>query len=188
MASDMHRGSDTERTIVKLKICLIGDPEVGKSSLVRRYVEDQFDNEYLKTVGAKVAKKSVVIPWNGTRVEVNMMLWDIAGERGFDSVLRREYLFGTQGVLAVCDATDRQSVTGVGDWVAAVRELVGDVPVQIVVNKSDVNGSPEPEWPVEGQLIHVSAKTGDNVERAFYELAKAIVLERIAMTEAQVER
>lgn len=187
-----RRGRETlDEMVVKLKICLVGDPAVGKTSLVRRYVKDQFDDDYLKTVGAKIAKKTLTIPWNGTEIRVDMILWDIAGLGGRDSVLRRDYLVGTQGVLAVCDATDDKTVSGVADWVEAIRELAGDVPVQIVINKADACDSDSPGISVnlDGSVscIRASAKTGSNVERAFYDLARIIVLERMAQKIASLE-
>lgn len=187
------RGRDTpENLIIKLKICLVGDPAVGKTSLVRRYVKDQFDDEYLKTVGAKIAKKTLVIPWNGAEIRVDMILWDIAGMRGKDSILKRDYLYGTQGVLAVCDATDDKTIASVGDWIAVVKDLVGDVPIQVVINKSEIeSATPEPGWSVLSDgtsCIRASAKTGDNVERAFYDLAKRVVTERMAARAVSVER
>ncbi|MFQ6128552.1 MAG: Rab family GTPase [Thermoplasmata archaeon] len=172
--------------VVKLKICLVGDPAVGKTSLIRRYVKDQFNDEYLKTVGAKIAKKTLTIPLNGTEIRVDMILWDIAGMGGKDSILRRDYLYGTQGVLAVCDATDSKTISGLGDWIEAVRKLAGDVPIRIVINKTDMDDGALEEEPRTfpsadsgTSCIRTSAKTGDNVERAFYDLAKSIVLDKI---------
>ncbi len=186
------RGRDTpDAMVVKLKICLVGDSAVGKTSLVRRYVKDQFDDDYLKTVGAKIAKKTLIIPWNGTEIRVDMILWDLAGIGGRESVLGRGYLAGTQGVLAVCDATDDRTMSGVTDWIQTVRELVGDVPVQIVINKADARDADAPglSLNVDGSIscIRVSAKTGSNVEKAFYDLAKNIVLEGIAQRMATEE-
>jgi small GTP-binding protein len=183
------RGRETPNaTVVKLKICLVGDSAVGKTSLVHRYVRDQFNDDYLKSFGAKVAKKTLMIPWNGSEVQVDMILWDVAGAGGLESVLKRDYLAGTQGVLIVCDATDSKTLYGMTDWIEAVRKLTGDVPVQIVINKSDACDeeaaglSLSPDGSI--SCIRVSARTGNNVERAFYELASRIVLERMEKTMA----
>jgi GTPase SAR1 family protein len=146
-------------------------------------VKDQFDDDYLKSFGAKIAKKTLRIPWNGSEIRVDMILWDIAGVGGVESVLQKDYLLGTQGVLAVCDATDSKTLHGMTDWVEAVRKLTGEVPVQIVINKSDACGdTPGLSLSSDGSItcIRASAKTGSNVEKAFFELARKVVRERMA--------
>src|SRR3972149_6589742 len=90
---------------VKAKICLVGDVAVGKTSLIKRFVHDQFEDRYISTLGAKVSKKEIVIQGNGAAVDVDMTIWDIMGEKGFRELLKEAYFHGAQGVLAVCDVT-----------------------------------------------------------------------------------
>ena len=76
---------------VKKKICLLGSFAVGKTSLVRRFVYDLFDDKYITTIGVKVSRKTIVASRNGDVVELTMMLWDLAGSEEFDRV-RTSYL------------------------------------------------------------------------------------------------
>src|SRR6059036_2452902 len=107
------------RPRVKLKVCLVGDSGVGKSSLIRRYVLDLFDDIYLQTLGAKVTKKSLVLPvfQKGPLVEVVMTIWDVMGNAGFQELLKQSYFYGCQGVLAVADVTDRTTLEGLDGWI-----------------------------------------------------------------------
>jgi GTPase SAR1 family protein len=65
------------------KVCLIGDPGVGKTSLIHRYVLDLFDDSYLTTIGAKVTKKMVGLDVADCdlHVNLNLMIWDVAGKK-----------------------------------------------------------------------------------------------------------
>ncbi len=69
--------------VLKAKICLIGEAAVGKTSLIRRYVEDAFDDKYISTLGAKVSKKELVLDSPSGPLNVDMTIWDIMGEKGF---------------------------------------------------------------------------------------------------------
>src|SRR5439155_20101051 len=92
---------------LKAKVCLVGDVAVGKTSLIKRFVQDQFDDRYISTVGTKVTKKSVDVDWTGAAATLDMMVWDIMGERGSRAQVRDAYFDGAQGVIAVCDRRRR---------------------------------------------------------------------------------
>src|SRR6516165_782855 len=115
------------------KICMIGGFSVGKTSLVKRYVESIFSETYLTTVGVKIDKKSVDL---ADRI-VNLILWDIAGEDD-TSALRMSYLRGSAGYVLVADGT-RPSTLEVA---LSLRERVeadcGPLPFVLLLNKSDL--------------------------------------------------
>src|SRR5256886_8679432 len=75
---------------LKAKVCLVGDVAVGKTSLIKRFVQDEFDDRYIATVGTKVTKKTVDVRWRGAPASLDMMVWDIMGEKGFRALLRSE--------------------------------------------------------------------------------------------------
>ncbi len=170
---------------VKVKLCLVGDSGVGKTSLVRRYVLDMFDDGYIQTLGAKVTKKTVGLPvFNpGAPIEVVMTIWDVMGNAGFRELLKESYFFGCQGILAVSDVTQRVSLEDLDGWIDRAWDVAGDVPVHILVNKVDLE---EPAAVDEDRVrafseayaspyLFTSAKRGDNVGKAFDDLARRIV-------------
>ena len=93
------------------KVCLLGEFAVGKTSLVRRFVQNFFDDRYISTVGVKVSRKTMSFPRAGEVVELTMMIWDLAGSEEFDRV-RASYLRGTAGALLVCDLTRPETLHG----------------------------------------------------------------------------
>jgi len=170
---------------VKVKLCLVGDSGVGKTSLIRRYVLDMFDDLYIQTLGAKVTKKTIMLPvYNpGPPLEVVITIWDVMGNAGFRELLKESYFYGCQGILAVADVTQRATLEDLDGWIDRAWDVAGDVPVHILVNKVDIEeghavapdrvkafseayGSP---------YLFTSAKRGDNVGRAFDDLARRIV-------------
>ncbi|MFQ5909861.1 MAG: Rab family GTPase [Thermoplasmata archaeon] len=168
---------------IKIKICLVGDKKVGKSSLIRRYVLDQFDDDYLRTMGSKVSKKTITVdhPKDGREVQVDMTIWDIMGNKGLANLLMPSYLHGAQGIIAVCDVTRKSTLEGLEEWIGEGLKIAGDVPVRILVNKADMHDQFEfKREEVEGSapmgsITFASARTGDNVEEAFHELALGIL-------------
>ena len=63
------------------KVVLLGDSAVGKTSLIRRFVYDEYDDGYISTIGAKVSKKEVEVEYDGTDYKVMLMIWDIIGSQ-----------------------------------------------------------------------------------------------------------
>lgn len=163
--------------MLQKKVCMLGSFSVGKSSLVRRFVESMFDEQYHTTIGVKVDKK--VVHANGE--DLTLVLWDIYGEDAFQ-IMRMSYLRGMHGYLLVVDGTRRQSLDDALALSGRVVSEIGKVPAVLVLNKFDLTDQWEIEPAQEAQLIaagwtlkHTSAKTGDAVEDAFSHLAQAML-------------
>ena len=175
--------SETHR--VMAKVVLVGDKAVGKTSLIRRYVLDEFDDRYLTTLGAKVTKKvePVRVPEKGLDASVEMNVWDIMGQVGFRELLKEAYFHGARGVLAVVDLTRKSSFEGIAAWIKAVNDVTGTIPAVLLGNKKDLTAQAAvtpAQIAATGSALGcptflTSAKTGENVEAAFRSLANQIV-------------
>jgi small GTP-binding protein len=166
---------------LRSKVCLIGDAAVGKTSLVRRFVRDEFSDAYLTTLGTKVSKKSVDLPPGPVPepVHVDMAIWDIMGQPGFLNLLREAYFTGASAVFAIVDPTRRDTLDHLDAWVRNVWQVAGRVPVVIAVNKSDLTEVRVSLAEVQAiapayaaTVLPTSAKTGANVEAAFRQVAE----------------
>jgi len=178
------RKKEGEEYVAKLKIGLVGDSRVGKTRLIRRFVLDQCDDRYIRTIGAKVSKKEILLPLSKKkRMRVDMMIWDVMGKKITAELYMQSQFKGMQGILAVCDVTRNESLSSVDDWTSSVFHVAGNVPVHILVNKMDLEDQFEIE---ESDVVErskslgspftfTSAKTGENVERGFFELAQTIL-------------
>ena len=169
---------------LKSKICLVGDGGVGKTSLIRRYTLNVFDESYQRTLGTTVSKRVVEfdLPARDLRITMDMLLWDIMGQKGFRELLKDAYFYGARGILAVADVTRRETLLGLDDWIEGIEKIAGDVPIFIVANKGDLEGEtaygereirPVAEAYGCGFLI-TSARTGSNVEDAFLRLGERV--------------
>src|SRR6184192_1851458 len=128
------------REPMKSKVVLLGDGGVGKTSLVRRFVVDQYSDDYITTVGTKVSKRSVSIGSPLAEVEMVMQIWDVLGQKGYSGV-QETAIKGAQGVLLVYDATNDESRRALEDyWIPAVWRLAGRIPTVFAGNKSDLVG------------------------------------------------
>lgn len=162
------------------KICMCGDPSVGKTSLVRKFVTGKYDEDYVSTLGTVVKKKSVYSKETDTLV--NLIIWDISGQTKFKRIHASAFADST-GALAVCDLTRPETADHLQDWLASVTEYAKrEVPVMILTNKSDLAIDNEDHAAMaEGaakalghQMFRTSAKTGEHVDDAFTALATAI--------------
>jgi small GTP-binding protein len=161
------------RVLPQRKICLLGAFAVGKTSLVRRFVEGIFRDRYTTTIGVRMYRKQVEA---GAR-PLNLIIWDVAGEDEFQQV-NANYLRGASGYLLVADGTRRATIETARLIRQRMDEKVGAVPFVFVVNKSDLTE----EWEIDQatldelardgwQIIRSSARSGDGVEEAFAALA-----------------
>lgn len=163
------------RTIQK-KVCLLGDFAVGKTSLIRRYVEGRFDDKYLTTVGVVVSRKAII----RDDLALHLLIWDLAGGRDFS---QSGYLLGVSGALIVCDLTRASTLATFQGYAAQLRAVNPRISIVLLANKSDVSEesdiSEEQLLSVADQLnspvLLTSAKTGENVERAFATLADLLM-------------
>ncbi len=176
------QGLSSPEKHIKSKICLVGEVGVGKTSLVKRFVLDTFDDRYVATVGTKVTKKTVPVLWRGGPAMMDLMVWDIMGEKGFRALLKEAYFEGCQGVIAVCDVTRKDSLYDLNNWTQLTMRQVGRVPMVFLGNKMDLQDRVAVTSEELARLggIHASpfylssAKTGQNVEGAFRAVATAI--------------
>ena len=156
---------------------MVGTFAVGKTSLVRQFVESVYSEKYHTTVGVKVDKKIVTVAEN----EVTLVLWDIEGAAAGHE-LRQSYLRGAAGYLVVADGTRPDTVTAAVDLQARTEVTIGKKPFLLLLNKVDL----EQHWRVDEEklarlkaanwlMTTTSAKTGQGVEKAFATLAQRMM-------------
>ncbi len=163
-------------TVFEKKICMMGAPGVGKTSLVRRFVDSVFSDKYLSTIGVKIDRKSVDIGPD----TLNLMLWDLQGEERYQWV-RLQYLRGAAGYILVADGTRADTLEiaiGLQENAAGREE---QLPFILCLNKADLWGQwaisqTQQDWLREKgwAVFQTSARTGDGVEDAFQTLASRL--------------
>ncbi len=164
------------------KVCMLGDFAVGKTSLMRRFVEGVFEDTYLSTIGVKVDRKIVTAPYNDSTTKLTIMLWDLAGSEKF-SQMRSNYLRGAAGAILVCDLTRGETLDNLQTYVADLKQASPKTQIILAANKCDLV---EARQITAAQLEAVaaalqvsfyltSAKTGDAVETAFHHLGQLML-------------
>jgi small GTP-binding protein len=168
--------------MLQKKICMLGSFSVGKTSLVRRFVESIFSDAYQTSIGVKIDKKVV----RSGNEDVTLVLWDIHGEDVYQKI-RMSYLRGMSAYLLVADGTRRQTLDDALALNERVVEEAGKVPAILVINKSDlaekweIDAARESELTAAGwTIIRTSAKTGDSVEEVFSKLTAAMLAAMLA--------
>lgn len=165
------------------KLLLVGEPEVGKTSLIKRYVDDFFKEGYQITLGVDFLSKTVNMkdPKTGEDTELTFQIWDVAGQSGFTN-FRHLYLKKAHGVFLVFDLT-RQDMTyeKLDRWREDIQEQSPGAKIMVIGNKEDV----EEKLPAEEKEIlkrfhaqdffTTSAKTGSRVQEAFVKMAHLIL-------------
>lgn len=164
------------------KVCLLGDFAVGKTSLVRRFVEGRFEDKYLSTIGVKVDRKVLHLPGPGRAAILSLMLWDLAGGPEF-APIAPSYYRGASGAILVCDLTRPDTLDGIGRYAAAFLAACPTARLVLAANKTDL----ETERVLDDEALAkvasahgapiflTSAKTGAQVEALFEELGRLLV-------------
>ncbi|NCP65091.1 MAG: GTP-binding protein [Paraglaciecola sp.] len=162
--------------MIQKKICLLGATGVGKTSLVKQYVEGIFSEKYLTTIGVKIDKKEIILP----NQSVQLMLWDIEGIDRYCG-FQPKYLRGASAYILVADQTRSQSLIE-GFEIQQMVKAVVDIPGVLAINKVDLDAS----WHWSTNEVEeikanfdftfsTSAKTGLGVEQLFSKLASMLV-------------
>jgi small GTP-binding protein len=165
------------------KIILLGPGAVGKTSLLHRFVMNQFSSSYRMTMGVDFLKKELNVQNN----TINLTIWDVAGQERF-KFMRKNYYRGAQGALLIFDLTRENTFNKlINKWYPEmIQFLTNDIPFLLIGNKLDlikeigyVVDSNSPKEFAESKdsiYIETSAKTGENVEESFEELSRRVLL------------
>ena len=159
--------------MIQKKVCMLGGFAVGKTSLVRRFVSDVYDDRYLTTVGVRIEKRDLQVDGQ----DIRMLLWDLHGEDRFQFV-QPSHLRGSAGFLLVIDGTRPSTLAVATELHARAEQTLGTVPFITIVNKSDLEQQVSPDEVkarFEAPIHFTSAKLGDGVTDAFEALARQIV-------------
>ncbi len=163
--------------MIKKKISMLGSFAVGKTSLVQQFVRSIFSEKYHTTIGVKIDQKIVHL----NHIEINLMLWDIHGEDDYQKV-KPAYVMGSSGYFIVMDGTRRNTIDKGLELQKMAEKVSGGAPFIILVNKADMAD----EWEITEEdiksmeesgmkVIKTSAKTGEQVEEAFYILTQMMM-------------
>ncbi|MBE9044883.1 GTP-binding protein [Pleurocapsales cyanobacterium LEGE 10410] len=172
-------------SVITKKICLLGDFNVGKTSLVRRFVEDKFSDQYLSTVGVKVSRKTVNLKTDLELHQVNLLVWDLEGNTKFKSITP-SYLKGASGSIIVADLSRPNTLNNLKQHVKLFVDVNPQGAIIIALNKADLipqeklnklieNYSSYSSQRIVG-IYATSAKTGEKVAEMFDELSNVITL------------
>ena len=171
--------------VIRLKICLLGEPGVGKTSLILRYVNNFFQNEYKATLAADFLQKRISSnEFPELSQEIDLIIWDLGGQRNYlVDKMTDYYLQGSNGYILVYDLTNISSLKNLEIWNKRIQETCGDIPFIVVGNKSDLTEKIKVDDNNLKPLIKkykttfykTSAKTGENLNKLFFELSKKIL-------------
>ncbi len=170
--------STNEEPEINLKILILGDSSVGKTSLLLKYADGYFPTMYVATIGVEYKIKKINI--NGA--DINLQIWDTAGQERFRSITKN-FMKGADGIMYVYDITQKSSFDNLKSWIRSSEESTEGFKKLIAGNKSDL----EIDRVVQNESLtkycedknikglEVSAKTGSKVNEAFETLARLIV-------------
>jgi len=165
------------------KVVIVGDGAVGKTTLIRRHAKGKFEFDVLPTIGVDITSKRYKLP---SGLLLMLSIWDIAGQELFKTV-RHEYYRGASGAMLVFDLTSSESFWRVKTWYVDLRDnLQKRIPTVLMGNKKDLGAhravmESEAKDLAEGygfRYFETSALTGENVDKAFYNLIAQIMIEK----------
>ncbi|MCW5315715.1 GTP-binding protein [Nostoc sp. KVJ3] len=171
---------------ISKKICLFGDFGVGKTSLIRQFVECKFSDEYLSTVGVKISRKLVNFSPKDQHEEQNLQLiiWDIEGSNKFKAVAQN-YFQGSKGAVIVGDVTQPETLNHIGEHIQIFLAVNPKSYIVVALNKSDMIAAEYLEkirkmyqFTDQTNILDTyitSAKTGNNVDKIFQTLATRLI-------------
>ncbi|MCK4382597.1 MAG: GTP-binding protein [Candidatus Lokiarchaeota archaeon] len=170
----------TGKTDAIYKVIVIGDPAVGKTSLLTKFATNQFEEKYLPTIGVSILKEPIEL--EEKNATVSLMFWDIAGQPQF-YMLHRPYYNGADGIVLMFDITRSSTFSNINNWYSsAVKYGLSGVPRILIGNKADLKEERKIILPMAEHLseklnapyFETSALTGDNVKQVFHKIAELV--------------
>lgn len=168
---------------ISKKICIIGDSGVGKRSLVNYFVEHQFRDEYLDSMGVKISRKLLEIPIAQTpnKLALQLMIWDVTGHTKFKAVVPH-YLRNSSGAVIVADVSRPETVQQIPEHIKLFLSINPNSAIIVALNKFDLIARKELEKQFQlkkleyvSEIYPTSAKTGLFVDEIFQQLAYKIL-------------
>jgi small GTP-binding protein len=173
-----------EQTLITLskKVCLLGEFAVGKTSLVRRFVYNLFDDRYISTIGVRVSRKTLAVPTADQLAELTLMVWDLAGSEEFNRV-SASYLRGAAGAILVYDVTRASTFDQLHHYVVSLHKINPHARLVVAGNKIDLverhqldtQRAEQLAAELHAPLFFTSAKQGDEVDHLFRHLGELLV-------------
>lgn len=166
-------------SLIKKKICLLGDIGVGKTSMIRRFVENIFDDSYLSTIGVKVSQKKVML--SNSR-EMLLLIWDVEGA-GNTGNININYMTGASAAIVVADLTRLQTIEVCGDIINSFQKINPAAPIILTGNKQDLVKENHPGHilfketakKLKTPFYYTSAKKDHNIENCFQHISKKMI-------------
>jgi len=168
------------RTEAIYKVIVIGDPAVGKTSLLTKFATEKFEEKYLSTIGLQILKEPIELKDHDATV--NLIFWNIAGQPQF-YMLHRPYFNGADGMLIVFDITRSSTFSNVNNWYnAAVKYGLSGIPRILIGNKVDLAEERKIILPMAEHLseklnapyFETSILNGENVKAVFQKISELI--------------
>jgi len=161
--------------ITSKKIVLLGHFGVGKTSIIRKFVTNEFSSDYKVTIGVHILKKEVNITEDE---QVSLLIWDLEGTDNID-LINKAYLMGTNAFIYVFDISRPVTYSNLIENITKLKKMFSNTKIKVVGNKIDLldgelNHDNHPEL-IDGEIIYSSAKTGTNIEELFDELTQELI-------------
>ncbi|MBQ0734902.1 Rab family GTPase [Aquimarina celericrescens] len=158
------------------KVVLLGHFGVGKTSLFRRFIDNEFSEEYKVTLGVQIKKKVIQLP-DGR--ELSMIIWDTEGHSNTVEDTRKSYLLGSHAFIYVFDLTREDTYKNLNSDLDYLKNNYNKVVTKVIGNKLDLVNENEASKRLEEQRILfdclTSAKTNENVQDFFTDLAVEMI-------------
>lgn len=175
----MDNTTESKKQDLFIKLLLIGSSAVGKSALLQQFGNEEYNANYISTIGVDFKTKMIIKP----NVNIKLCLWDTAGQERFRSITSTYYR-GAHGIIILYDLTDSETLDEIkSHWLSEIRQHAPEnVVCYLVGNKSDIKHTNKfnigaKEFAVENNFEHltISAKTGENVDILFNDIINRII-------------
>ncbi len=178
----------------RFKVILAGDKNVGKSSLISRFCDNNFDERIKETIGVAFKRKKVIVMDNNSEVALDLNIWDFGGEEKYRTLFP-PYANGAAAALILFDTTNEKSLDGIANWVKIIEDnSMPNVVKLLIATKIDLKEKREVsikkameycnnyDWCKE--IVKTSSKSGENVEETFLTVAKNLLKRNLQKCEA----